>query len=124
MGGLSKTVIFNVPSGCGITVMSRKGINDNQYRKMYSTGAVPPKFYGLPKVRKGDIPLRPIVSSRGSISYEVAKELARILKPLVGSPPITLRTWGISYSTLKVSPSRQMKPSLHMMSQQCSHQCP
>ena len=40
-----------------------------------------------PKYIKRGIPLRPIVSSRGSISYEVAKELARILKPLVGSSP-------------------------------------
>ena len=72
------------------------GINDNQYKKMYPTGAVPPKFYGLPKVHKRGIPLRPIVSSKGSISYEVAKELARILKLLVGSSPITLRTQGIS----------------------------
>ena len=49
------------------------GINDTLYKKMYPTGAVPPKFYGLLKVHKRDIPLRPIVSSRGSISYEVAK---------------------------------------------------
>ena len=48
-----------------------------------STGASSPKYYGLPKIRK-DIPLRPIVSSRGSVTYWVAKELARIHKPLVG----------------------------------------
>ena len=54
---------------------------------MYPTGAVPPKFYGLPKIHKRGIPFRPIVSSRGSITCEVAKELARILKPLVGSSP-------------------------------------
>ena len=77
-------------------IKSEGGINDTQYKKMYPTGAVPPKFYGLPKIHKRGIPLRPIVSSRGSISYEVAKELARILKPLVDSSPIILRTHGIS----------------------------
>ena len=56
-------------------------------KKMYSTGAVAPKFYGLPKIHKRDILLRPIVSSRCSINYEVAKELSRILRPLVGSSP-------------------------------------
>ena len=61
---------------------------------MYPTGAVPPKFYGLPKIHKRGIPLRPIVSSRGSISYEVAKELARILKPLVGSSPHHIKNTG------------------------------
>ena len=77
-------------------IKSEGGIDDTQYKKMYPTGAVPPKFYGLPKIHKRGIPLRPIVSSRGSSSYEMAKELARILKPLVGSPPITSRTQGIS----------------------------
>ena len=43
-----------------------------------------PKFYGLPKLHKHDIPLRPIVSSTGTVSYNTSKELANILKPLVG----------------------------------------
>ena len=47
----------------------------------------PPKFYGLPKIHKQDTPLRPIVSSCGSVTYRVAKELAKILKPLVGKSP-------------------------------------
>ena len=49
-------------------------ISEQLYKKMYLTGAVGPKFYGLPKVHKRDIPLRPIVSSSGSMNYEVAKE--------------------------------------------------
>ena len=51
------------------------------------TGAVPPKYYGLPKIHKQGTPLRPIISSRGSVSYETAKELAKILKPLIGKSP-------------------------------------
>ena len=54
---------------------------------MYPTGCVPPKFYGLPKIHKPDTPLRPIVSSCGYVTYGVAKELAKILKPLVGQSP-------------------------------------
>ena len=61
---------------------------------MYPTGAVAPKFYGLPKIHKRDIPLRPIVSSRGSINYEVAKELSRILRPLVGKSPHHIKNTG------------------------------
>ena len=41
-----------------------------------------------------DIPLRTIVSSRGSINYEVAKELARILRPLVGNSPHHIKNTG------------------------------
>ena len=51
-------------------------------------------FMDYPKIHKRGIPLRPIVSSRGSISYEVAKELARILKPLVGSSPHHINNTG------------------------------
>ena len=45
-------------------IKSEGGIKDNQY-KMYHTGAVPPKFYGLPKVHKRDIPLRPHCIQQG-----------------------------------------------------------
>ena len=51
----------------------------------------PPKFYGLPKIHKTGTPLRPIVSSRGSITYGVAKELSHIIKPLLGQSPHHLK---------------------------------
>ena len=60
------------------------GMSETTYKKIYPTGAGIPKFYGLPKIHKAGVPLRPIVSSRGSVSYNTAKELARILKPLAG----------------------------------------
>ena len=66
------------------TIKTQGGMNDNLYKRLYPTGANAPKFYGLPKVHKDGTPLRPIVSSVGSVSYETAKELSRILKPLVG----------------------------------------
>ena len=50
-------------------------------------GQVPPKFYGLLKVHKEGMPLRPIASSIGAVTYETSKELSRILKPLVGKSP-------------------------------------
>ena len=46
-----------------------------------------PKFYGLPKIHKKWHPLRPIVLSRDSVTYGVAKILAKILRPLVGKSP-------------------------------------
>ena len=42
-----------------------------------------PKCYGLLKIHKEGVPLRPIMSSIGFVTYKVAKELSRILKPLV-----------------------------------------
>ena len=52
--------------------------------KYNPTSAVDPKFYGLPKIHNIGTPLRPIVSSRESITYGVTKELANIICPLVG----------------------------------------
>ena len=68
-------------------IKTKSGLGTNTCKSMYPTGCVPPKFYGLPKIHKPDTPLRPIVSSCGSVTYGVAKELAQILKPLVGKSP-------------------------------------
>ena len=68
-------------------IKTKTGLGSYSYKAMYPTGCVPPKFYGLPKIHKPDTPLRPIVSSCGSVTYGVAKELAKILKPLVGKSP-------------------------------------
>ena len=51
------------------------------YHNMASSGLK------MPKVYKSGMPLRPIISSIGSVTYETSKELSRILKPLVGRSP-------------------------------------
>ena len=69
------------------TIKVEGGIDNNTYKRLYPTGGVPPKYYGLPKIHKMGTPLRPIISSRGSATYETAKELAKIIKPLIGKSP-------------------------------------
>ena len=44
----------------------------------------PPQIYGVPKIHKDNNPLRPIVSTIGSPTYRLAKQLARTLSPLAG----------------------------------------
>ena len=41
------------------------------------------KLYGLPKLHKRNIPMRPIVSFCGSPIYQLSKHLTSILKPLI-----------------------------------------
>jgi hypothetical protein len=43
-----------------------------------------PYMYGLPKIHKDSIPLRPIVSSSGSVTYKLSKWLASHLSPILG----------------------------------------
>ena len=65
-------------------IKAEGGLSEEAYRRLYPTGAGSPKFYGLPKIHKPGIPLRTIVSSTGTVTHNTAKELAKILKPLVG----------------------------------------
>ena len=66
------------------TIKKDNNLGEGTYKAIYPTGFIPPKFYGLPKIHKTGNPLRPIVSSRGLVTYGVAKVLSKVLKPLVG----------------------------------------
>ena len=42
-----------------------------------------PRFYGLPKIHKVNVPLRPIVSFVNFPTYSISKFLSKIIKPLM-----------------------------------------
>ena len=73
------------------SIKTKGGMSEDLYKRLYPTGAGSPKFYGLPKIHKQGMPLRPIVSSIGTVTYQTSKEVARILKPLVGRSPHHVR---------------------------------
>ena len=76
-------------------------LDEGMYRAMYPTGCVLPKFYGLPKIHKTGNPLRPIVSTRGSVAYGVAKVISKVLKSLVGKSPHHIQSTGDFVSKAK-----------------------
>ena len=92
------------------TIKAEGGISYAVYRRLYPTGTGFPKFYGLPKIHKEGIPLRPIVSSIEVVSYETSKELARILKPLMGKSP---------YQVQNTKDFIQQIQGIHLQSDQC-----
>ena len=59
----------------------------NVYRHFKPSASSCPRFFGQPKIHKPDVPLRPIVASRGSPTYNTARHLTKILHPLVGRTP-------------------------------------
>ena len=59
-------------------------IEDKMYRRLNPLHSSPPYMYGTPKIHELDVPLRPIVSTIGSPTYDTAKYLARIISPLAG----------------------------------------
>ena len=97
------------------TNKSEGGIDNITYKRLYPKGAGSPKYYGQPKIHKTCVPLRPIISSRVSATYEIAKELAKILKPLVGRSPIMSKTLRTSWTVLRISKLNQMSASCPMM---------
>ena len=66
-----------------LRLLYNKGIfSEGSYRKIRPCGSNPSRIYGLPKMHKPDVPLRPIVSAIGSYTYNLAKFMSEILKPL------------------------------------------
>ena len=60
-------------------------IDAKTYWKLYPTVCDVPKFYGLIKIHKTGAPLRPIISSIGSVTYELARFVSGIISPLIGT---------------------------------------
>ena len=48
-------------------IKTEGGINEDNYKQMYPTGAGIPKFYGLPKVHKAGVPLKPLSPAEGQL---------------------------------------------------------
>ncbi|XP_037787640.1 uncharacterized protein LOC119583240 [Penaeus monodon] len=71
--------------------------NESTYNFLMTSGSRPGLLYGLPKVHKPNIPLRPIISSIGTFNYNTAKFLVPIISPL------TTNQYTIENSTTFVS---------------------
>ena len=56
-------------------------ISEPVYNKLFPSGSRPGILYGLPKVHKVGVPLRPILSSIGTHAYALAKFLVQLLRP-------------------------------------------
>ena len=63
------------------SLKDRSIINEYQYSELYSSGSSYGVLYGLPKVHKDGIPLRPILASYNTPSYKLAKFLVPLLQP-------------------------------------------
>lgn len=60
------------------------------YNQLHASDCPLPRFYGLAKIHKPEIPLRPVISAVGSALYAASKYLTRILKPMVGKGEYTV----------------------------------
>uniref|UniRef100_A0A3Q1CM31 Reverse transcriptase domain-containing protein n=1 Tax=Amphiprion ocellaris TaxID=80972 RepID=A0A3Q1CM31_AMPOC len=60
-------------------------ITQEAYNHLIPTPNVTPWIYGTPKIHKKDTPLRPVVDSIRSVTYNLSKALVEIIKPLLGT---------------------------------------
>ena len=65
-------------------LVKKSSIPENMHWMVLSKAPKTPTFYGLPKIHKDKIPLRPIVSTIGSPTYNLAKYLASKLQDDIG----------------------------------------
>ena len=59
-------------------------ITGHLYHQLRPSGSQPPRIYGLPKIHKAEVLLRPIVSCIGAPSYQLSKHIASLISPLAG----------------------------------------
>ena len=64
-----------------LTLKKTDKIDFRRYIRLRCSVPQPPKQYGLPKLHKPNIPMRPIVSFCGSPTYQLSKCLTNVLKP-------------------------------------------
>ena len=59
-------------------------ITETQYKRLNQHHSKAPHMYGLPKIHKPNVPLRPIVSCRGSACHPLSQFLVKVINPLAG----------------------------------------
>ncbi|BHF80258.1 hypothetical protein SprV_0702338200 [Sparganum proliferum] len=71
-------------------MQTSKAISESVRLAIKPVDAAAPRFYGLPKVHKAKVPLRPIVSLRGAPTFNLAKWLSRNLRSLTSDAGTTV----------------------------------
>ena len=65
--------------------LKREGeISESLYQRLRPSGSQPTRIYGLPKIHKPEVPLRPIVSCIGAPSYKLSRYITSLISPLAG----------------------------------------
>ncbi len=73
-------------------LVDEKKIDKATYSHLVPTASITLRIYGTPKIHKTGTPLRPIVDSIGSVTYNLSKALVEIIKPLLASINNTVKT--------------------------------
>ena len=67
--------------------IKKSSLDSTIKNRLIPNNAIIPRIYGVPKIHKTGVPLRPIINTTGSPTYWLAKYLANKLRPLYGNTP-------------------------------------
>ena len=64
-------------------LLKKSTLTEEICKQLRPTGSRPPQLYGLPKIHKEGVPLRPTVSNLGAPTYKLSSDLSGILQQLI-----------------------------------------
>ncbi|CAF3650056.1 unnamed protein product [Rotaria sp. Silwood1] len=64
-------------------LLKEKSITEQFFKMSCPKGSNPGRLYGLPKIHKDNIPLRPVLSAIGTFNYGLGKALTNILSDII-----------------------------------------
>jgi hypothetical protein len=74
------------------SLLKKSTLTEDICKQLRPTSSRPPSLYGLPKLHKEGVPLRPIVNNIGTLTYQLSKYLARLLSQLTGNSAHHVKT--------------------------------
>jgi len=94
-------------------LIKKSSLTEETRRKMCLAGSRPPRVYGLPKIHKEGIPLRPTVSNIGTPTYQLSKHLSGLLNQLAGKSTHHIKN---SFHFIEILKTLKIKPGDLMVS--------
>jgi hypothetical protein len=89
-----------------ILLLKKSSLTENTRRQLCPASSRPPTLYGLPKIHKEGVPLRPIVSNIGAPTYQLSKHLSGLLNQHIGKSTHHVKN---SFHFIKILKSLQTK---------------
>jgi hypothetical protein len=95
------------------TLLKKSSLTEETRRQLSPASSRPPRMYGLPKIHKDGVPLRPIVSNIGTPTYQLSKHLSGLLNQLTGRTAHNVKN---SFHFNEILKTLQIKPGDLMVS--------
>jgi len=94
-------------------LLKKSSLTEETHRQLCPADSRPPRLYGLPKIHKEGVPLRPTVSNIGTPTYQLSKHLSELLNPLTGKSAHHVKN---SFHSIEILKSLKIKPDDIMVS--------